>query len=703
MNSPFKQFAKFTAFSIAAVFQFAVALPGGHARAATVAVSQPAQTDPAQPTARGKIDEVTVYRGQALVTRLVDVPGPAGLREIVVTDLPQRIEPGSIYAESADGVEVRSVLYRIRPVERDVREEVRKLDDSIRATQDQIQCNSEQAKVLTQQVAYLDKLQDFTAPTASAELTKGVLNAETLKSLTSFQFDKRADINAKQLKLTFDARDLNDKLAVLNRQREQLTSGSARTIREAVVFVQLKHDGGRMRLRYLVDGASWEPSYNVRTDAARRNVTVEYNASIEQMSGEDWDNVGMTLSTATPSLVAKAPVLEPLSIELRQVVQSTEQANAPSAKGYFMAKRELDQRRQQVEMSRNSSQWVAGVPITAQGSTANTSGLVGGITVNSSGALQLGAAPNSSSTLSLGGNFAVNGGASGTDTNSDGVGEQQNAGGNVYYSATSSGVIAQPATPQQQQDYDTTLNEVAQQSQVLDLVTTTKVERAAKPSATDTAGVTVSYQLASRTSLPSRSDRQLIQIASLPMKAEFYKIAEPVLTSYVYDEASVVNDGKTVLLAGPVSTYVAGQFVGHGDVPTVAVGESFTVGLGIDSSLRAYRELKKKDESIQGGNRLVDFTYQLAVENFSSEPAEVRLIDRMPTAKESEVKLSLVEPRRPLSGDSRYQQQDRKKGMLRWDVKVPPQSIGPKMFTLDYQMQMEYDKQLSIASLPMAR
>jgi hypothetical protein len=137
-------------------------------------------------------------------------------------------------------------------------------------------------------------------------------------------------------------------------------------------------------------------------------------------------------------------------------------------------------------------------------------------------------------------------------------------------------------------------------------------------------------------------------------------------------------------------------------MPTVSIGESFTVGLGIDSSLRATRELVKKNESIQGGNRLVDFTYQLAIENFGSEATEVRLMDRMPTAKENEVKLTLVAPGKPLSEDARYEQQ-RKKGLLRWDVKVPAQSIGNKAFTLDYQMQMEYDKQLSIASLPLKK
>jgi uncharacterized protein (TIGR02231 family) len=213
----------------------------------------------------------------------------------------------------------------------------------------------------------------------------------------------------------------------------------------------------------------------------------------------------------------------------------------------------------------------------------------------------------------------------------------------------------------------------------------------------------VSYQLADRTSLPSRADRQLIQIASLPMKAEFYKVAIPVLTSHVYDEARVTNSSKMVMLAGPVSAYQAGQFVGRGEVATVSIGESFTIGFGIDSALRATRELAKKTESIQGGNRVVDFTYQLAIENFGSDAAKVRLMDRLPTARESEVKLTLTSSGVDLSKDESYQQSERKKGLLRWEVDVPAQAIGPKAFTLDYQLQMEYDKQLEITGLPVQK
>jgi uncharacterized protein (TIGR02231 family) len=214
--------------------------------------------------------------------------------------------------------------------------------------------------------------------------------------------------------------------------------------------------------------------------------------------------------------------------------------------------------------------------------------------------------------------------------------------------------------------------------------------------------VSVTYSLPGRSSLPSRSDRQLIQIASLEMDADFYKVATPVLTSYVYEQAQATNGSKTVLLPGPVSTYVSGQFVGRGEMPMVAVGETFTIGFGIDSSLRATRELVNKSESIQGGNRVVDFAYRLAVENFGSEAAKVRVLDRLPTAKDSEVKLTLDSPGKDLSEDAAYQA-ERKKGMLRWDVEVPAQSVGPKAFAYEYKMKLEYDKQLSIAGLPSAK
>jgi len=192
---------------------------------------------------------------------------------------------------------------------------------------------------------------------------------------------------------------------------------------------------------------------------------------------------------------------------------------------------------------------------------------------------------------------------------------------------------------------DSDLNSLAGKLQVLELVAKDaggRDGRAPGAPAADQEGVSVTYQLPARTSLPSRDDQQSIQIATLDMTGEFYKLAMPVLTSYVYDQATVTNQTKIVMLSGQVQSYFNDQYVGVGTLPTVAVGEQFTVGFGIDSSLRATRELVDKTETTQGGNRVMNFSYRLAVENFGSAPAQVRLMDRLPTTKNPDVKINLV-------------------------------------------------------------
>lgn len=559
----------------------------------------------------GKVDAVTVYRGQALVTRVVPLPPDGGLREVIVAGLPEHVVPGSLHAAGGPGVEIRSVRYRARPVEQDVREEVRRMDEQIRDLRDRLTAAERQAQLIAERRGYLDKLEQFTATTANVELSRGVLNSDTLEKLSEYMLAQRRAHLEEELNLVREQRTVKQQLETLERQRQTLTRDSARTQREAIVFVNAPAGPGELRLRYLVDKATWEPSYNIRADEARRGAVVEYNAAIQQMSGEDWPDVAMTLSTASPSLTAKAPELTALAIALVAPAQA-EQQQAGGRENYGQKRRELVREQKAAEAHR-----------------------------------------------------------------------QRNA---------------PPAAAHNEAPYrehDAVLNRLAGEMQLLDLVALGR-ERAADP-AVVSEGYSAVYRVESRTTLPSRADRQLIRIAALPLQGEFYKVAVPVLTEYVYDEADLVNDSPLVLLAGPVSTYVGGQFVGQSALPNVAAGERFTVGLGIDPGLRAARELVDKKESTQGGNRIVDFTYRLTIENFAAAPAALRVLDRLPTGHGQEIKVTLTEPGKGSHTDGPGAAADRKKGLLRWDAEVPPQAAGA--LAIEYQFRLEYDRQMALAGI----
>lgn len=603
--------------------------------AASLAASAPA--DPSE--SRGRIESVTVYRGQAMVTRALELAQAAGLAEVVVTDLPPRVLPGSLYAEGGAGVQVRSVQFRTRPVAQDVREDVRKIDAELLSLGDRLADVNASVQRLAERKAYLEKMENFVAPTAQAELSKGVLNAETLTKLAEFSFKQREEVGKQLLELGKQAREVQSAMELKQREREKLTAGSSRTVSEAVVF--LNKDGaapGTLRLRYLVDNASWTPSYNARGDVKSGAMTLEYFASVVQMSGEDWAGVQLELSTATPAMIAKGPDLAPMLVSLAAPTDGGRAkefyANAKSE--LRQQARDLDTRRSLESLSKNAP---AGGPVQA--------GMSGG-------AMQV---------LSVQADASV-----------DRFGFDQ---------------------------FDKKLNDVAKQDQILDLVAAEKItrdDRRPEPAKPVEEGLSVTYTLTGRTSLPSRTDRQLIQIASVPLKAEFSKVAAPVLTPYVYDEARVTNESGMVLLAGPLTAYAAGSFVGNGELPTVSAGQSFSVGFGIDSSLRAQRDLIERMESVQGGNKLVEVAYRLSVENFGASPAKVRVTDRLPMSRDGEIRITMVSSSVPAvpEADERPGVKDKKTGIVRWDLEVPAQAIAAKAAAVEYKFKMEYDKQMTV-------
>ena len=78
--------------------------------------------------------------------------------------------------------------------------------------------------------------------------------------------------------------------------------GFFRRSAEAVLFLEKHAPGkGTVRLNYLVGNCGWSPVYTVRAGENRKKVGVECNALIHQLSGEDWNGVTLTLSTASPA------------------------------------------------------------------------------------------------------------------------------------------------------------------------------------------------------------------------------------------------------------------------------------------------------------------------------------------------------------------------------------------------------------------
>ena len=199
-----------------------------------------------------------------------------------------------------------------------------------------------------------------------------------------------------------------------------------------------------------------------------------------------------------------------------------------------------------------------------------------------------------------------------------------------------------------------------------------------------------------RLTLPSRSDQQLVTIASITAKADFTLIATPLLTDYVYLQADLLNDSQTVLLPGQTSMFRNGQFVGRSRLPQVTIGERFTAGFGIDAQVQVARELENKKTRIQGGNRIDTYDYRITLSNYKNKPVELQLLDRLPYTDDSSIKIELEKTEPQLSTNSEYLRTARKKGILRWDLKLAPNTIDQDATVVKYSFTMEYDRNMQI-------
>jgi uncharacterized protein (TIGR02231 family) len=563
----------------------------------------PALATPELQTDGGQITKVTVYRGQALVTRQIHADLALGTAELVAGHLPEHIIPESLFAQTQAHLKILSVRYRQRAVREDTREEVKALDHKLRELQQTLHENTALTEHLASQWTLYENLKDFSLEAKKADLDHGTLTYEPIKSLAEMIEAKGLIYLDKRLDLEKNQRDLKEELDLIQRQRNAMTAHTSRTEREAVIYVQCTQAGPAfLELNYLVRHAQWQQQYNLRALPDEARVSVEYHAVVNQNSGENWEGVSISLSTAEPTMASSAPVLAPVRVGLARISSAPQQARPQASVPMEQIKQNFFSRRQ------NSKQGLAANSI-------------------------LNALAEDNQLLFL-----------------------------------NNGTV-----------------QVQEMQQAIDDIM--RVE-----------GISVTYELPGKLTLPSRDDQQLVSITTMTSPAEFTLIASPLLTDYVYLQADVHNNSQTVFLPGPASVFRNDQFVGQSEVPLVTIGETFTAGFGTDSQVHVAHALRSKKTRVQGGNRIDTFEYHMTLDNYKSTPVKLRLLDRLPYSEDSSIKIELADTQPALSEDDDYVKANKTKGILQWDLTLAPHTIEGKAQEITYTYTMEYDKNMQIHS-----
>lgn len=269
------------------------------------------------------VDAVIVYPAGAEVTRIGKVTIERGEHAILFADLPAEAVGSSIRVEGkATGkLEIGSVDTRMVQVPRTDEQvaatERRRIEQAIEKLRDErglLQANIQAAETQKRLIDNLAQMPAQPLSAGSAPATQpnwnelfsliGQRGGEAQKAILGTQIKVRdAD---RQIK------DLEGKLASLAPTRRARTEVKVSVTATALLEAEIT-------IRYQVNRAAWTPYYDARLSTGTKTqapkLQLVRRASVEQRTGESWENVALSLSTARPSAGTAAPFLSPLVVD----------------------------------------------------------------------------------------------------------------------------------------------------------------------------------------------------------------------------------------------------------------------------------------------------------------------------------------------------------------------------------------------------
>lgn len=277
---------------------------------------------------KSSISEVTVYTNGAQVYRKANFNVKPGITELIIEGVSPNIDPKSLQVKAFGNVVLIDSKYQVYYPEPEkpkleglplkIRKDINVLQDSInnvlfdlKEIQDEIDVLNTSKTILSNNGAIRGqgKVND------SIQLLKQAMEYYQLKMN---EINKKLQVLNKRLKAkNSTVQEMNTRMSDLqNYQSSNTPKIPTGPIHRIIVTLQSKEVvAGKLNISYLASGASWIPSYDIRSEITSGKVNLAYKASIQQNTGELWDDVQLTLSTNDPYQNKIKPDLHPWYVD----------------------------------------------------------------------------------------------------------------------------------------------------------------------------------------------------------------------------------------------------------------------------------------------------------------------------------------------------------------------------------------------------
>ncbi|HEA47315.1 MAG TPA: mucoidy inhibitor MuiA family protein, partial [bacterium] len=284
-----------------------------------------AMGSPAAKEVESKISAVTVYSDRALVTRTTRLTLEPGKYELLFKDLPAGILEDSIYATGKGSARAKIVGLDIRKtfLEKPRQENIKKLEEEIQELRDQDKALQDKIEISKTQDEFLKSIKVQMPEDISKKMLIQKPTVNDWQAILKFLNTNLTKNAQKRLNAKAKRRELKVKIKRLERELGKIRRGRVLEEKSVLVTAEVTRMGILdLDLSYVILGARWHPLYDARSQVASKEVELTYYGVVSQKTGEDWEDVSLTLSTARPAVGARQPKPSPWYLKIYEPIRS---------------------------------------------------------------------------------------------------------------------------------------------------------------------------------------------------------------------------------------------------------------------------------------------------------------------------------------------------------------------------------------------
>lgn len=192
------------------------------------------------------------------------------------------------------------------------------------------------------------------------------------------------------------------------------------------------------------------------------------------------------------------------------------------------------------------------------------------------------------------------------------------------------------------------------------------------------------FEIPEKINIPYSKHPLKVDINKFSKDAEYIYESIPKLDNQAYLLARFTDWEELKLIEGEANVYENGNFKGRSYIDPMAAGDTLEISLGPDPAIQITR-VKKKDRSKKrfiGLYLTESFAYEIDIRNLNKKPVQIKIIDQIPVAQQSDINVSLDEK----DGAELTENV----GKLTWQLEIPP--VETAKIKMGYSVRYPRDK-----------